>query len=96
MSATFSAILLSNASATSGNVSWPGGLGVFTVTGTFSGATVKLQCIARDGTALDVGPDTTLTAGGMGAFTLPPCLIKATITGGPPSGIYADVAIVPS
>ncbi|QIG74348.1 hypothetical protein EVC08_036 [Rhizobium phage RHph_N65] len=87
--------LLSNAAATGSAVSWPGGRGVFSVyAGTFSGATVKLQWSPDDGTTwLDVDNtgDTfvTLTAAGSGLFELPACSIRAFISGGPPSGIYA-------
>lgn len=88
--------LLSNASATGSSVRWWGGRGVFVVpSGTFSGATVKLQWSLDNSTFLDVdrSGDTyvTLTAAGAGRFELPPCHIRAAITGGPPSGINAFV-----
>ncbi len=88
--------LLSNASATGTAKEWPGGEGVFTVPlGTISGATVKLQYQADDLTWTDVdrSGDTYVTftavGGAGGLFTLPPCNIRAAISGGPPSGIYA-------
>lgn len=86
--------LLSNAAATGAAQPWPGGRGVFTVpSATFSGATVKLQW-SPDGTNfldVDRSGDTfvTLTATGAGLFELPPCSIKATVSGGPPSAVYA-------
>lgn len=83
--------LLSNASATGNPVQWDGGIGVFSVAGTFSGATVKLQFLGPDGsTYIDVGTDTTLTAAGGGGFVLSPCKIRAAISGGSPSGMYAQ------
>lgn len=87
--------LLANASATGSAVAWPGGRGTFSVpAGTFSGATVKLQWSPDEGTTyldVDNSGDTyvTLTAAGAGNFELPPCLIKATISGSP-TGIYAN------
>lgn len=64
--------LASNASATSGSFTWGGGSGIFTAEATFGGGTVKLQFQTKNGTWLDVGTDTTLTAAGVGAFSLPP------------------------
>lgn len=82
--------LLSNASATGSAVQWGGGVGVFTAAGTFSGATITLQYLGPDGlTWFAVGPDTTLTAAGGGAFLLPPGSIRAAVTGSP-SGMYAQ------
>lgn len=86
--------LLANASATGSAVTWPGGRGTFSVPiGTFGGATVALQW-SPDGTnylAADQGGTayTTLTAAGAGGFELPPGLIRAAVTGGTPSGLYA-------
>lgn len=93
--------LLDAASASGSAVDWPGGRGAFSVpVGTFSGATVKLQWSPDDGTTfldVDRSGDTyvTLTAAGSGLFDLPVCKIKAVITGGPPSGVYAYAASVP-
>jgi hypothetical protein len=83
--------LISNGSATASGV-WQGGRGCFAVAGTFSGATVKLQVLLPDSaTWADVGAATTLTAAGFGLFELPNSQIRALVSGGPPSGIYADV-----
>lgn len=83
--------LLSNASATGSAVVWDGGTGVFSAAGTFSGATVTLQFMGPDGaTWIAAGVDTTLTTAGAGGFILPPGRIRAEITGGPPSGMYAQ------
>lgn len=83
---------------TSGSlVDCPGGICVFSVAGTFGGATVKLQVLGPDGsTLIDAGSATTLTAAGMGVVYLPPCQVQATIVGGSPSGIFASIARVVS
>ena len=84
-------VLLSNASATGSGTTWGGGRGVFSVAATFSGATVKLQYLGPDGTTwLDAAAATTLTANGLGVFELPPGQIRAFISGGPPSAVYAN------
>ena len=88
--------LLENASASGSSVDWPGGTGVMYAEGTFSGATVKLQTQSPNGTWMDVGSATTFTANGVGAFILPAGPIKAVISGGPPSAVYAYVVGVPS
>ena len=77
--ATTTDILAQNASATGGEVSWPGGEGVFMAEATWGGGTVKLQFKTPNGTWIDAGTETTLTANGAGAFLLPPCLIRASI-----------------
>lgn len=88
--------LLVNAAATGAQFNCPGGHLVFSVIGTFAGATVKLQFTGPDGTLLDAGTNTTLTAPGGGVADLPPCTVQGTVTGGPPSGIYATLARVVS
>jgi len=96
MDATQSVFLINNGSATSSAAIWYGGAGVFSVVGTFSGATIKLQFLGGDNTTwIDVGVDTTLTAAGAGGFILPQAQIRAVVTGGPPSGIYAVAASIP-
>lgn len=83
--------LLNNASATGSWVDWGGGPGVFSAVGTFGGATVTLQFQGPDGsTAVAMGSDTTLTAAGAGGFVYPPGRIRAAVTGGTPSGLYAE------
>ena len=80
--------LLSNASATGAQVTWPGGRGMFAADGTFSAATVKLQFLGPAGNWLDAGTYTTLTAAGGGIFDLPQGGIRAFVSGAP-SGMYA-------
>lgn len=85
-------MLITNGTSTGSAVQWPGGFGNFSAQATFSGATVKLQYLGPDGTNyIDAGGDTTLTAAGGGNFILPRCTIRAAVTGGPPSGVYAQV-----
>jgi hypothetical protein len=82
--------LISNGSATGSSVKWPGGKGTFVVTGTFGGATITLQFLGLDNTTwVDVGTEATLTAAGMCGFECGAGLIRAKVTGGPPSAIYA-------
>lgn len=78
--------LLSNASATGDWFTWKGGSGTFLATGTGFG-TVKLQVLGPNGTAIDVGSDTTLTANGGGNFTLGPCKIRANVASA--TAVYA-------
>lgn len=97
--------LLSNASATGSGVAWPGGKGVTTVAGTFGGASITMQYLGPDNTTwLDVkvlnpadGAQTTvaLTAAGAIGFMLPPGKIRAVVTGGAASGLYARASRVP-
>lgn len=87
--------LLSNASATGSQVDWPGGTGAFYCEGTFGGATVTLQTLSPNGTLMTVGTDVTFTANGVGGFSLPAGKLQATITGGPPSAMYAYVVGIP-
>lgn len=85
--------LLSNASATGNPVTVPVcGYYQFAALGTFSGGTVKLQMLGPDGsTYVDVA-SSSLTAAGTALVALPAgTLVKAAITGGPPSGIYASI-----
>lgn len=85
-------MLLENASATGSAVGWSGGAGVFSVVGTFGGAEVSLQFLGPDGsTWVAMGDETTKTSAGGGYFVFPPGQIRAAITGGPPSGMYASV-----
>lgn len=85
--------LLNNASATGAAVTWAGGRGQFKALGTFAGATVTLQVLGPDGTTWQaVGEEATLDAAGLANFDCPPGQLRAAVTGGTPSGLYAEVA----
>lgn len=84
-------ILLSNASTTGSAVIWPGGIGMFAVAGTFGGATVALQFRAPDSSSwINAGSETTMDTNGGALFTMAPGQIRASVTGGAPSGLYAS------
>jgi hypothetical protein len=88
--------LLSNASATGGSASIgrPGRY-VVSVAGTFGGATVALQMLGPDGsTWLGLGTDATFTAAGVAALQLPTGVYRMAVTGGAPSGLYANLSRV--
>lgn len=86
-------VLASNASADGAWFAWPGGRGEFRVEGSFPG-TVKLQCKGPNGTAQDVGVDTTLTAAGGGIFELGAGEIRAAIATA--TAVYAVALRIPS
>lgn len=85
--------LLSNASATGSPQFWPGGDGVFDIEGTLGGATVTLERLGPDGTTWRaVSSATTVTALGPVGFSWPPGLLRASVSGGSPSGLFASIA----
>lgn len=86
-------VLASNASATGAWFMWPGGRGEFRVEGTFPG-TVKLECKGPNGTAQDVGTETTLTAAGGAIFELGAGEIRANIATA--TAVYAMALRVPA
>jgi hypothetical protein len=86
-------VLASNASATGDWFMWPGGRGEFRVEGSFPG-TVKLECKGPNGTAQDVGTNTTLTAAGGGLFELGAGEIRANIATA--TAVYAMALRIPS
>jgi hypothetical protein len=90
--------LLSNASATSTEATWPGGPGVFMVAGSMPRGRVDLQFQLPDGASwVDVGPDTCMDTPGAGRFSLPAgvkiraSLERRPVAGAQPAGIYAVV-----
>lgn len=83
------ATLLNNATATGDWVQWTGGRGTFLVEGTFNGATVSLEVQGPNGTAF-IPTNGSLTENGGFNFELPnTSQIRAAVSGGPPSGVYA-------
>lgn len=86
-------VLLDNASATGAAKTWDGGRGQFKALGSFGGATVTLQILGPDGaTWLGLGADAALTAAGAVNFDCPPGQLRAAVSGGSPSGLYAQAA----
>lgn len=86
--------LINNGAATGLWVQVPGGRYVVAVTGTFSGATLALEFLGPDGvTALAVASGS-LTAAGSFEVSLPEGYARMTVTGGPPSGIYAGLGLI--
>lgn len=84
--------LLSNESATGSAGRWPGGKGTYCVVGTFSGATVALEYLGPDGTTwVSVGAEAELTAAGMVTVEFASGQVRAAVTGGSPSGLYATL-----
>jgi len=93
---THGELLLSNASATSDPKQWPGGRGVVMMGADWAGGgTIALQALLPNGSYADVSTETTKTANGLGGFDLPPCTIKATVTG-TVAAAYVSVARVPA
>lgn len=107
MAASAGVELLSNISAAgSGSyVAWPGGEGVAVFAGTFGGTSATLEYLGPNGSSAipvaamsDAGVQTTvaLTASGFIGFILPPGQIRAKLTGGTPSAMYARADRIPS
>lgn len=84
--------LLENASATGSWVGWEGGRTSLVTFGTLP-TTYKLQLLGKDNsTAVDVA---TITAAGLTSYDLPPGQYRMSISGGSPSGLYADLIAIP-
>lgn len=99
MATTYSARLLTNASATGSAVNWAGGRGFFSAVATFGGGSVSLQYLAPDNTtwitaSTVAGAAATLTATGGLLFELPPGQIRASVVTA--TAVYADAARIPS
>lgn len=85
--------LLSNAAVTGTAVTGVvGGSYIWSVAGTFGGATVKLQALGPDGsTYLDV-PSASMTAvGQLGVAIGANATLKVVVTGGTPSALYSSL-----
>lgn len=75
-----------------------GGDYVWSVQGTFNGASVQLQSLGPDGTTyMNIGAAKTAadTTGGTGVGLGSNATVRAVITGGPPTGIYATLSRLP-
>ncbi len=88
-------VLLNNASATGGGITWSGGYCGVSCEGTFSGATATLEAQTAFGTWVAVGANTTFTQNGWGGALLPPCNIRMSISGSP-SAMYAYANQIPT
>jgi hypothetical protein len=72
-----------------------GGLYQYLVSGTFSGATIKLQVLGPDGSTFIDVPNSSMTAAGALNVELPAgSTVKSVITAGPPSGVNASLGYV--
>ena len=87
--------LLSNVAVTGNPFKVGGGFYAFAVLGTFGGATVKLQILGPDATTyMDIDSSIALTAAGVQGVDLPAgATVKAVVTGGAPSGLYASLSL---
>lgn len=89
--------LLSNAAATSAAfIVGIGGFYSFAIQGTWAGATAKLQMLGPDGaTYMDIDSTLSFTANGVQGVDLPTgATVRVTITGGPPSAVYASLSLI--
>lgn len=99
---SFSIVLLSNVGATGAGAAaiWGGGRGAFVIGGTFAGTAATLEYLSPSGAwvaaVTPAGVAVSLTASGMALFEAPPGSMRAVLTGGTPSGIYADAARIPA
>lgn len=101
---TASVELITNGAVTGAAVQWPGGRGFFAVDGTFGGASAGLEWQTRsgvwvpykvmDGAGVRTAVPAITAADGF-LFELPPCPIRATLTGGAPSAMYAGASRIP-
>lgn len=75
-----------------------GGDYIWSVVGTFAGASVQLQALGPDGAtyqsigAAKTAPDTT---GGTGVGLGTNATVRATVTGGSPTGLFATLSRIP-
>lgn len=86
--------LLSNVAATGSAKNVQAGRWCLSIDGTFNGATAKLQLLSAAGNYVDVGNEATMTAAGSCLVDLPDGQVKVAISGGPPSGMYANLTPV--
>ena len=89
---TYRATLVENASATGSAVNWPGGRLSFGAKATWSGGTVKVQCLLPSNDWVDVS-GLSLTADGMVSADVPAGQIRASIATA--TAVYAYAFRVP-
>ena len=62
-------------------IDWTGGTGTFWAWGVFGGATVALEASPDGAHWICLGPSVSFTQDGIGAFSLAPCKLRATVSG---------------
>lgn len=88
--------LIDNAAVTGDDHFFPGGHGEITVEATtWAVSTVTLERKTSNGTYIPVGTETTFTENGMAGFLLAEGIIRASISGGPPTGVRVYVKQIP-
>lgn len=87
--------LLTNGSAAGSSVAWSGGYCAVSCEATFAGGSVILEAQSANGTWITVGTYTTFTTNGWGGAFLPPCNIRANVSGSPTS-IYCYANQMPT
>lgn len=92
---SLSAVLLDNADATGATTTWQGGRARFTAVGTFGGGTVNLEFLGPDNATWVPYDATGLTAAGSLVIETVPGSLRASVTGGTPSALYARLDRVP-
>ena len=85
--------LIENDVAAATSYDWQGGQGMFTAEATWGGGSVRLQVQTLNGTWVDVGSDTTMTANGAAGFSLPAGKIRALVATS--TAVYAYVVGIP-
>lgn len=87
--------LIENDVAAAASYDWQGGQGMFTAeAGAWNAGTVRLQTQTLNGTWVDVGTDTTMSANGAAGFSLPAGKIRPLIAGA--TGVYAYAVGIPT
>lgn len=84
--------LLTNASTTGQSIIVGGGPYTFSAVGSFGGATIQLELLGPDDATWLAIPDASFTANGVKLLFLGKgSKVRAAISGGTPSGLYADL-----
>lgn len=79
------------ANGSSALIEWTGGTGTFWAWGAFGGATVTLEASPDGAHWIAVGSAVSFIEDGIGAFSLSPCKLRATVSGATAStNIYAS------
>lgn len=97
-SAAASFMLIINGVSANASYVWPGGIGAFKASASaWNSASVSLQVLGPDGsTWITAGTNTTCAANCAGIFYLDAGQIRAVVSGGTPTALYASAAQVQS